>query len=148
MKYLPQVEAAQYWPPDTLAQWQLDRLRGLLVHASARCPFYASRFEAAGFDPGATSRLSDIQKLPLLTKSDIQLNRERMVMGITRGEPPLVPPDAAAPPEAAADPVPQALVLTAIVIGFALTSFAAVLVRRACGDLGTADVDAMRGSDS
>lgn len=68
--------------------------------------------------------------------------------GITRGEPPLVPSDAAAPPAGAGDPVPQALVLTAIVIGFALTSFAAVLVRRTTGDFGTADVDAMRGSDS
>jgi multicomponent Na+:H+ antiporter subunit C len=68
--------------------------------------------------------------------------------GATRGEPPLVAPDATAPPAAAADPVPQALVLTAIVIGFALTSFAAVLVRRASGDLDTADVDTMRGSDT
>lgn len=68
--------------------------------------------------------------------------------GATRGEPALIAKGAAAPPPGSADPVPQALVLTAIVIGFALSSFAAVLVRRTCSDLGTADVDAMRSSDT
>ncbi len=68
--------------------------------------------------------------------------------GVRRGVPPLTAPDAVAPPPGAADPVPQALVLTAIVIGFALASFTAVLVRRACLDLGSADVDAVRSPES
>ena len=36
-----------------------------------------------------------------------------------------------------ADPVPQALVLTAIVIGFAMTAFVIVLALRGIGDLGS-----------
>jgi len=39
------------------------------------------------------------------------------------------------------DPLPQALVLTAIVIGFALTSFLIVLALRALRDLGDDRVD-------
>ena len=43
----------------------------------------------------------------------------------------------------AANPLPQALVLTAIVIGFALISFAIVLAYRTFRVLGTLDTDAM-----
>ena len=39
------------------------------------------------------------------------------------------------------DPLPQALVLTAIVIGFAMTAFLVVLALRGLGDLGTDQVD-------
>ncbi|MDH4560712.1 MULTISPECIES: Na+/H+ antiporter subunit C [unclassified Pseudomonas] len=40
-----------------------------------------------------------------------------------------------------ADPVPQALVLTAIVIGFAMTAFVVVLALRGVGDLNSDHVD-------
>jgi len=39
------------------------------------------------------------------------------------------------------DPLPQALVLTAIVIGFAMTAYVIVLALKANGDLGTDRVD-------
>lgn len=39
------------------------------------------------------------------------------------------------------DPLPQALVLTAIVIGFAMTAFVVVLALRSLGELGTDHVD-------
>lgn len=50
---------------------------------------------------------------------------------------PVIREDAAAYP----DPLPQALVLTAIVIGFGMTAFLVVLGLRAHGDLGTDHVD-------
>ncbi len=39
------------------------------------------------------------------------------------------------------DPLPQALVLTAIVIGFAMTAFAVILAMRARSDMGNDHVD-------
>ena len=39
------------------------------------------------------------------------------------------------------DPIPQALVLTAIVIGFAMTAFSVILAMRARADLGNDHVD-------
>ena len=42
---------------------------------------------------------------------------------------------------ATADPLPQALVLTAIVIGFGMTAFVVILALRALGELGTDQVD-------
>jgi len=61
--------------------------------------------------------------------------------GLTRGHPPVVPEgaDALVPPYA--DPVPQALVLTAIVIGFGLLAFLLVLAHRVHATVGTDDVD-------
>ncbi|MBB5688067.1 cation:proton antiporter [Roseomonas alkaliterrae] len=59
--------------------------------------------------------------------------------------PPLVEPGATALAAGAANPLPQALVLTAIVIGFGLTAFALVLVMRAHAAFGSArseDMDA------
>lgn len=67
--------------------------------------------------------------------------------GLVRAIAPLIPEDGKTAPEGAADPVPQALVLTAIVIGFALTAFAAVLVKRTYQAVGTDDPDCMRLTD-
>ena len=63
---------------------------------------------------------------------------------LTVGEPPLIPEGADGPVEAVANALPQALVLTAIVIGFGLFAFALVLAFRAYSDLGTLDTDEMR----
>lgn len=46
-----------------------------------------------------------------------------------------------------ADPLPQALVLTAIVIGFAMTAFAVILAMRARGDMGNDHVDGRKHED-
>jgi multicomponent Na+:H+ antiporter subunit C len=67
--------------------------------------------------------------------------------GLTRAAPPIIRPDAAQLEGGAADPLPQALVLTAIVIGFGIQSFALILIRRAHRVIGTDDVDAMRATD-
>lgn len=43
--------------------------------------------------------------------------------------------------QAYADPLPQALVLTAIVIGFAMTAYAVILAVRARGEIGSDEVN-------
>lgn len=66
------------------------------------------------------------------------------VGGLTREAPSFVPEGAAAPAEAIANPLPQALILTAIVIGFGLLAFAYVLAVRAYAELRTIDTEEMR----
>ena len=51
--------------------------------------------------------------------------------GVARGRPPIVADTASALTAPYADPLPQALVLTAIVIGFGVQAFALVLLKRA-----------------
>jgi multicomponent Na+:H+ antiporter subunit C len=63
---------------------------------------------------------------------------------LTEGLPPLIAEGAAAPDPGVANALPQALVLTAIVIGFGLFAFAIVLVFRAWTELGTLEPDEMR----
>ena len=63
---------------------------------------------------------------------------------LTRGAPPIVPEGEPAPTELVANALPQALVLTAIVIGFGLFAFALALIYRSYRALGTVDSDAMR----
>ena len=61
--------------------------------------------------------------------------------GLTRARPPVVPDGAEQLVPPYADPVPQALVLTAIVIGFGLLAFSLVLAHRVHATVGTDDVD-------
>ncbi|MFN3842009.1 MAG: sodium:proton antiporter [Rehaibacterium terrae] len=58
--------------------------------------------------------------------------------------PPLVPAGTERLLEGAANPLPQALVLTAIVIGFALTCFSLVLALAIRQRTGSADTDTLR----
>lgn len=67
--------------------------------------------------------------------------------GLTRGRPPIVPPGAKNLALPYADPVPQALILTAIVIGFGVLAFAVVLIRRVNQALGTDDLDVLQSTD-
>ncbi len=67
---------------------------------------------------------------------------------LTRGHPPvlhdwdtrLMPPFA--------DPIPEALILTAIVIGFGVQAFATALIRRSYETVGSDDLDEMQSTDS
>lgn len=68
--------------------------------------------------------------------------------GVTRAEPPLVPEGLQQPLEPVADPLPQALILTAIVISFAVLAFALVLFHRVYQTNGTDDIDQLQSSKS
>ncbi len=63
--------------------------------------------------------------------------------GLTYGAPPLIADGATVPAETVANALPQALILTAIVIGFGLVAFTLVLALRAYQEIGTVNVDAM-----
>nr|WP_316653216.1 Na+/H+ antiporter subunit C [uncultured Gellertiella sp.] len=63
---------------------------------------------------------------------------------LTRDVPPVMGAGEAVLSPAAANPLPQALILTAIVISFSFFAFLLVLAWRACQDLGTDDTARMR----
>jgi multicomponent Na+:H+ antiporter subunit C len=68
--------------------------------------------------------------------------------GLRRGAAPFVPQDATALRVDAADPLPQALILTAIVISFGVLAFTLVMVQRADKSVGSDDLDELKGTDS
>lgn len=78
-----------------------------------------------------------------LTLLSYAVNLFLLAMGrLTTQQPPLILPDQTH----YADPLPQALVLTAIVIGFGMTAFVVVLALRALGELDTDHVDGRKDS--
>ncbi len=64
--------------------------------------------------------------------------------GLKRGTVPLLGEQA----ESYVDPLPQALILTAIVISFGVTSYFLVLAYRTYQELGTDNMDLLRGNES
>jgi multicomponent Na+:H+ antiporter subunit C len=65
--------------------------------------------------------------------------------GVTRAKPPIIT-ETSATTDQFADPVPQALILTAIVIGFGVLAFSLVLAHRVHQSADSDDIDAI-GSD-
>jgi multicomponent Na+:H+ antiporter subunit C len=67
--------------------------------------------------------------------------------GLTRGRPPIIPVDLVESPGIFADTMPQALVLTAIVIGLGVIAFALALAFRVYTVIGSDDLDDMITTD-
>ncbi|MEF8823653.1 MAG: Na+/H+ antiporter subunit C [Desulfohalobiaceae bacterium] len=63
---------------------------------------------------------------------------------LSHSEPPQIAEKAVVPAEAVANALPQALILTAIVIGFALMTFVFILFYRTYQSLGTVNTEIMR----
>jgi len=82
------LDRSQWWAPDQLQALQLQRLRALLQHAGTQVPYYADLFRRTGFDPAAVQSLDDLQRLPLLTKTEIRAHTEdlksRQAQGLAR----------------------------------------------------------------
>lgn len=67
--------------------------------------------------------------------------------GLVRPDPPVIAATSEQPSPATADPLPQALILTAIVIGFGVLAFALVLFHRAYQTIGSDDSDDLKATD-
>lgn len=70
------------------------------------------------------------------------------VGGLTRARAPIVAEGELQPAPPFADPLPQALILTAIVISFGVTAFTVVLLQRAYQAVGCDDMDKMKTTDT
>ena len=68
--------------------------------------------------------------------------------GTVHGKPPLLDDVTKTAIEGAADPLPQALVLTAIVIAFGVLAFSVVLIHRVYEEVGCDDLDLMKSTDT
>jgi multicomponent Na+:H+ antiporter subunit C len=66
---------------------------------------------------------------------------------LSKGNPPFIAEGAEVVTEPYADPVPQALILTAIVIGFGIQAFAIVLIKRVYQETRSDDLDKLQTTD-
>lgn len=66
---------------------------------------------------------------------------------LRKGAPPIIPESSSVFIEAFTDPIPQALILTAIVISFGLQAFAIILIQRVYKVVQTDDIDKLNTTD-
>ncbi|MEJ2595095.1 MAG: hypothetical protein P8100_08210 [bacterium] len=64
---------------DTNVTNQLEKLGKLLAHAYDHVPFYRKRMDAADLDPRSITSLKDLEKLPPLTREDLQNHWQEII---------------------------------------------------------------------
>lgn len=71
----------EWMPEEQLADFQLEQLKRSIVQAS-KSPYYAKKFQDAGFQPGDIKCLSDISKVPFTTKEDLRLSYPKGMLAV------------------------------------------------------------------
>ncbi len=77
--YLEEFERTQYLSAAETAERQWSMLHAMVGHAYDHCAFYRRWYDEAGIRPGDIKRMEDFERLPLLSKQDIQRNLAGMV---------------------------------------------------------------------
>ena len=71
-------ERHQYFRPESLERYQLSRLRTIISHAGKNVPYYSGLFASHAFDPLELHSLSDLSRLPFLTKETVATSFARL----------------------------------------------------------------------
>lgn len=79
------MEDSQWWSQEKLEQYRLERLRNLLVKVRNHVPYYRDCFASLDFKPQNISSLADLNQLPLLTKTIIRAEGDRMKSQVAKG---------------------------------------------------------------
>jgi len=78
--YLREFEASQYFSPDEIRELNWLRLKAILQHAYNNIPYYRKRFDAADITPDDVQSESDLLRLPILEKRQVQDHLEELVV--------------------------------------------------------------------
>ena len=66
------LRRSQFWSPEQLRLWQLDRLNALLLQAQRHSPFFAERLQAVSLP---IADLDALESIPVLNKAEIRSHR-------------------------------------------------------------------------
>jgi len=72
------MDDSQWWSSEKLEEFRLERLRAMLTKVGKHVPYFRDCFIKLGFNPHAIQSLTDLQKLPFLTKVIIRTEGDRM----------------------------------------------------------------------
>lgn len=73
-----QLETSQWWPAETLRQWQFAQLGRLVAHARKHVPFYADRLGSLATGAAGGIDESAWRSLPILTKEEVRTEAARL----------------------------------------------------------------------
>ena len=72
------MDESQWWTADQLRVYQFDRLKRFLLDIGTHVPYYRELFRTLQFVPEEMTSVGDLAHLPLLAKSDIRANADRL----------------------------------------------------------------------
>ncbi|MFW6116785.1 MAG: phenylacetate--CoA ligase family protein [bacterium] len=72
------VADMEMWSQDRVRAWQWSRIRDLLQYAQTHVPYYKRLFAGLGIRAADVRSWADFSQLPILTKEEIQSNRDRL----------------------------------------------------------------------
>jgi phenylacetate-CoA ligase len=79
VRYLDEFERSQYLPAQMLADEQWRMFKSVVTHAYDTCPYYRRKFGDAGIAPADIRSREDLDRVPTLTKEEIQEHRDELV---------------------------------------------------------------------
>lgn len=72
------LQASQHWDTSKLEQYQLAKLKELLVHAYNNSLYYRNVFKKNNISPSGITNLQELKKIPCLTKEELLGNAEKI----------------------------------------------------------------------
>src|ERR1017187_6072541 len=79
------LEGSQWRSRDELAEFQWQELRRLVEHAFQTVPYYQEKYRKAGASIADIRTREDFARLPMLTRTEVNENRERLCSTEYRG---------------------------------------------------------------
>ena len=73
-----QLERSQWQPADALQAEQFRQLADVVAHAYRTVPFYKAAFDKEGVNPRTAATVANWNRLPLLTRRDVQLSGAKL----------------------------------------------------------------------
>jgi phenylacetate-CoA ligase len=77
--HLSHLLESESWSRETIQAYQDEKVRDLIRYAYEYVPFYRDRMQQRKLKPEDFRGVSDLPKLPLLTKEDVRSNRKKLL---------------------------------------------------------------------
>jgi len=80
-----EMERTQWLSPERLEILRVERLREFLSNVGKHVPYYRNLFRERAFDPSTINSISDLARLPFLTKEIIRANTDQLKSEVAQG---------------------------------------------------------------
>lgn len=77
--YYKELLSSQWMDLENIEQYQIDKLKFLLEYCKQNIPYYQKVFRELNFVPANVKSVSDLGKLPILTKEDVRNNYSDLI---------------------------------------------------------------------
>jgi phenylacetate-CoA ligase len=78
-KWFRFVEESQWWSPEQIENYRLEKIKDIVSHCYQHVPFYRRTFRSIGFQPGDVKSIADFQQLPFLTREMVREHYEELI---------------------------------------------------------------------